>query len=321
MRQLLAAALLCIATLTAQADPLADPLAWLGRITAAGKQLNYAGLVVYHSGDRSETSRISHMVLGGEEFEKLETLDGSPREVIRTRDEVRCFLPGQRTLIVDQPLGRRSFPSRLTSSYSSLAESYRIRKGEVSRVAGLEAQQILLEPKDDLRFGHVLWADTRSGLLLKAKMVNQAGKSVEQFAFTEINIGAELPRSEFRSRFDNASGWRVINARGTELSEDSLGWTFRTPLPGYKMSSAVKRKIGPNDGEVTHVVFSDGLAAVSVFVEPVAGDDASVLGPSTSGPVNIFKRRVGAYLVTTLGEVPAKALQMLADGAERAGTR
>ncbi|MBX3679144.1 MucB/RseB C-terminal domain-containing protein [Cognatazoarcus halotolerans] len=316
MKQLLAAALLVFGALTARAEGSSDPLAWLGRITMAGKQLNYSGLVVYHAGERSETSRISHMVVAGDEFEKLETLDGSPREVIRTRDEVRCFLPGQRTLIVDQPLGRRSFPSRLTSSYASLAESYRIRKGEVSRVAGLEAQQIVLEPKDELRFGHVLWADVKSGLLLKAKMVSRSGKSIEQFAFSEINIGAQMEQSEFRSRFDNANGWRVINARGTELAGDSLGWTFRNPLPGYRMTSAVKRSIGPNRGDVTHMVFSDGLAAVSVFVEQVSDDDTSPEGASTSGPVNIFKRRVGRFLVTALGEVPDKALQMLADGAE-----
>lgn len=316
MKQLLAAALLFLGVLSAHAEPPSDPLAWLGRITTAGKQLNYSGLVVYHSGDRSETSRISHMVVAGDEFEKLETLDGSPREVIRTRDEVRCFLPGQRTLIVDQPLGRRSFPSRLTSSYASLAESYRIRKGEVSRVAGLEAQQIVLEPKDELRFGHVLWADMKSGLLLKAKMVNHLGRSIEQFAFSEINIGAELEKSDFRSRFDNANGWRVINARGSELAGDSLGWSFRNPLPGYKMTSAVKRNIGPNRGDVTHIVFSDGLAAVSVFVEEASDQDSGTDGASTSGPVNIFKRRVGKYLVTALGEVPDKALQMLADGAE-----
>lgn len=316
MRQLLAAALFLFGAFFAHADQVSDPLAWLGRIATAGKQLNYAGLVVYHSGERGETSRISHMVVGGEEFEKLETLDGSPREVIRTRDEVKCFLPGQRTLIVDQPQGRRSFPSRLTSSYASLAESYRVRAGEVSRVAGLEAQQIVLEPKDDLRFGHVLWADTKSGLLLKAKMVNSAGKSIEQFAFSEINIGAEFEESEFRSRFGDANGWRVINARGTELSDDRLGWSFRNALPGYKMTSAVRRKIGPNRGDVTHIVFSDGLAALSVFIEEISDKDSSAVGPATSGPVNIFKRRVGKHLVTVLGEVPAKALQLLADGAE-----
>ena len=219
---------------------------------------------------------------------------------------MKCFLPGQRTLIVDQPQG---------ATIVSIATDLLVCKPRrvISRprgrsVAGGRTGGAADRPRaqDDLRFGHVLWADTKSGLLLKAKMVNSAGKSIEQFAFSEINIGAEFEESEFRSRFGDANGWRVINARGTELSDDRLGWSFRNALPGYKMTSAVRRKIGPNRGDVTHIVFSDGLAALSVFIEEISDKDSSAVGPATSGPVNIFKRRVGKHLVTVLGEVPPR---------------
>lgn len=297
----------------AAGEPGADAMAWMARIYAAGQKLNYSGVIVYQAGQRSETSRIVHLADGGHELEKLETLDGSPREVIRTRDQVRCYLPRQRTLIVDQASGSRGFPARLVASYASLSEHYRIRLGELGRIAGLEAQQVVLEPKDDLRFGYVLWADTRSGLLLKARLQDEAGRMVEQFSFTEVRVGDDIRRDEFVSRFDNEPGWRVINARGTEVDGDGVGWKVRFMVPGFKLVSAVRRTLGEAHGKVVHMIFSDGLAAMSVFIEPMPREREATLGASNSGPVNIFSRRVGDHLVTVLGETPARAVEVLAD--------
>ena len=150
-----------------------DPLSWLGRISSAGQRLNYVGTFVYQSGGHVETSRIAHRVDADGEHERLEVLDGSPREIIRRGNEVHCVLPDERTVIIDEAGGRRAFPARLPASLSGLAESYRIRKGEVSRVAGFEAQALVLEPKDDLRYGHTLWAEMQTGLLLKSRMVTR----------------------------------------------------------------------------------------------------------------------------------------------------
>ena len=182
------------------AEVPSDPLTWLGRIAAAGQRLNYSGTFTYQSGNRSETSRIVHVRDSGGEFERLETLDGSPREVIRNNGEVRCVLPAQKTVIIDQAGSRRAFPSRLAEAWMNLSESYRIRRGELSRVAGLEAQQIILEPKDDLRYGYLLWADVQSGLLLKSRMVSERGETIEQFAFNEVKGVGSSSRSGTRTR-------------------------------------------------------------------------------------------------------------------------
>ncbi len=291
----------------------ADPLSWLGRISSAGQRLNYVGTFVYQSGGQVETSRIAHRVDARGEYERLEVLDGSPREIIRRGSEVHCVLPDERTVIIDEAGGRRAFPVRLPASLSGLAESYRIRKGEVGRVAGYEAQALVLEPKDDLRYGHTLWAEMQSGLLLKARMVDEKGGLIEQFSFSEVRIGGEVEAELLASRFEPGDGWRVVNARGSDMPIGEAGWGLAEPLPGYTLSSVMRRPLGRDRGQAMHMVFTDGLATISVFIEPVGDGSAIGLGPVSSGAINIYKRTVDGHLVTTLGEAPERAVRRIGD--------
>lgn len=293
-----------------------DPLSWLGRISSAAHKLNYTGTFTYQSGKHMEASRITHLVDASGEYEKLEALDGSPREVVRNNDEVQCFLPEQKLLIVDQFGARRSFPARLPPSPSALAENYRIRKGEVSRIAGMESQQIILEPRDDMRFGHHLWADVASGLLLRARLMGEKGDSIEQFVFTEVQIGAPFDKEKVRSRFTRSADWKVVNARGNDVKVEDIGWVFKHSIPGFRQVVSVARQARKERGEAYHVVFSDGLAAISVFIEPESGKGTAQSGLSASGSFNIFRRSVADHRITVLGEVPAQALVRIADGVE-----
>ena len=137
----------CCLTLSLSGPALAqqspDGVRWLSRAVAAVHSLNYSGTFVYQSGAQTETSRITHMIDGGREFEHLEVLDGSPREVIRGNDEVKCYLPESRTLIIEKRARRSSFPVLLPASMAGLAEYYVISKGPTSRVAEHESQSIL----------------------------------------------------------------------------------------------------------------------------------------------------------------------------------
>jgi len=315
MRRIAAALGVCAALLhlPALAEMPADPLAWMGRIASAGQRLNYVGTFMYQSGGHVETSRIAHKVEGGVEFERLEVLDGSPREVIRTGAEVRCVLPEQKTVIIDEAAGRRAFPARLPMSPVGLAETYRIRKGDVVRVAGMDAQALVLEPRDDLRYGHTLWAEVQSGLLLKARTVNETGQVIEQFAFSDVRIGGDVGDELLKPRFTDVDGWRLVNARGSDLAKADSGWLVAEDIPGYVLTSVMRRPLGPERGQAVHMVFSDGLASVSVFIEPVA-DGASVgLGPLANGAINVYKRPLNGHLITVLGEVPERAVRRIGD--------
>lgn len=298
------------------ADAPMDALQWLQRVTAAAQKLTYSGTFVYQSGSQTETSRISHLYEAGNELERIEVLDGSPREVLRRNDEVQCFLPESRLMIVEKRGARQSFPALLPASMAGLMDHYSIRKGGTGRVAGLESQSILIEPKDDLRYGHQLWIDTQSGLLLKAGLVNERGEPLESFAFTELRIGAPVDREALKPR-SSPDDWKIHNVRASEAKGDSGQWLFRTQLPGFRKVSGMRRESQGNMPEMTHMIFSDGLAAISVFIEPLAGrKDKPEIGHFAMGAINIYKRIVGDYLLVAMGDVPQTALKRLADGVE-----
>lgn len=319
MRRMAAALSVCalLFQTAALADSGGDPVSWLGRIASAGQQLNYSGTFIYQSGGNLETSRITRLVDASGERERLEVLDGSPREVIRNNAEVRCVLPDQRLVIMDRSGTARSFPSRLPGSYASVGEHYSVRAGEPARVAGLDTQLIILEPRDDLRYGHMLWADLASGLLVKARMVGPEGELIEQFAFTDVRIGGEIAAEALQPRFEGGQDWRVIDVQGEVVREEDSDWVLASPLPGYLLKSIVRRPLGNERGEILHMVYGDGLAAISVFVEPVGADHPSPPAEALhSGAINIYKRLVSGHLVTALGEAPARAVRMLGDGIE-----
>jgi sigma-E factor negative regulatory protein RseB len=168
-----------------------DGAALLGRAAdAAHAQLQ--GTIAYQRASGVETARLIHVNDGGEEFEKLYNLDGPAREVIRSNGEVRCYYPDAKVVRVEPRTFRNAFPSLSPQQQSSLAQYYTVRKGGIGRVAGLEAQAWTFEPKDGLRYGHELWTDPTTGILLKARMINERGEVVEQIAFLDIVLGAKL---------------------------------------------------------------------------------------------------------------------------------
>ncbi|MDD5250548.1 MAG: MucB/RseB C-terminal domain-containing protein [Rhodocyclaceae bacterium] len=312
----LAAALvvLCLA-LPAWAEAPPDALQWLYRVADAARKLTYTGTFIYQSGARTETSRITHLVEAGNELERIEVLDGSPREVLRHNDEVKCFLPETHLLIVEQrSTNRQSFPALLPTSLVGLTEHYTIRKGATSRVAGFESQAIIIEPKDDLRYGHQFWIDRRTGMLLKAELIGEHGDTIETFAFTELRIGGPVDRQALQSRPDKAGGdWKVVNIRTTRGDDNQ--WLFNAPLAGFRKVMGMRRQMRPDVPEMNHIVFSDGLAAFSVFIEPLAGSKPET-GQFAMGTINVYKRIAADHLLVVMGDLPPASLKKLADGME-----
>lgn len=319
IRLVLLGAAALFATWSAWAEPVGgEGLGWLGRIAMAAQKLSYTGVFVYQNELHTETSRIVHVVDVAGERERLEALDGSPREVLRADGEVVCYLPAQRMVLKEKEGQHKSFPASLPASLGSLTESYVIKKGVVTRIAGQESQQIILEPRDKFRYGHLLWADMGSGLLLKARMVGERNEILEQFTFTQVQIGGNIDPSDLKSRLaGGASAWRVQDARGGEEVADVRGWGFRNAIPGFRKTASMKRHLGANASEVVHLVFSDGVASISVFIEPFAPNEKPVSGQFKTGATNIYKRFAGDQLVTVLGEVPPQTLKRLGDGIER----
>ena len=299
----------------AQTDPSA--LQWLQRIYAATQTLSYAGTFVYQHGQQVETSRIVHVVEPSGPRERLEALDGIPREIIRTRDEVVCYLPASMTVKIDRQPGQQMFPSILSAQIRDLGDNYSIARGEIERVGGYSCQIIALEPKDRMRYGHRLWADVNTGMLLKAKTFNEKNEMVEQFAFTELKIGGNISRDLLKSRFSRKiRGWRVEDSAATNANLAEAGWSIRTTPPGFRTVTELTRTLGGASG-VGHIVLSDGLAAVSVFIEPAASKQAvQQAGLVRQGAVNVYMRQVGNHWITVVGEAPPESVKYIANAVE-----
>jgi sigma-E factor negative regulatory protein RseB len=295
-----------------------DALAWLHRMNQASRSLNFSGVYVYESSGRSESTRITHVVDGSGQHERLESLDGMAREVIRFNDEVQTFLPGERLVIVDRA-ATGSFPGRSAAVMGGLSDFYVVRLGETGRVASREVQSIRLDPRDDMRYGHELWADVATGLLLKARMLKPSAEVIEQFAYSEIVIGQQVDRERVTPRYSRGADWKTVNARGSDLRAEELGWVFRGLPPGFRQISMARRPIRKGAPEALHAVFSDGLASVSVFIEASGGRNMSVPPrQNLLGPVSMYRSMRADAVITVIGEVPPAALKRIAEGVESA---
>jgi sigma-E factor negative regulatory protein RseB len=286
-----------------------ESLAWLKKIQEATRNLSYSGTFVYQQGKQSETSRITR--LASADVEKLEVLDGLPRELVRSRDTVRCYLPQAKVVKVEQRTPDRNFPALLPERINALARHYDIALGETRRIAGFECQSVNLTPKDNLRYGYHLYADRASGMLIGAVTVDSTGNQIEQFMFTQLAIGNVTP--EMVKPRQTAAGWRVEDAEAAPTT--LIGWTLKPDVPGFQKVVELKRRM--ESKVVGQVVFSDGLAAVSVFIEPLdARRDPPRTGLASLGAIHIYTREVANHMVTVVGEAPAASVQRIANAVE-----
>jgi sigma-E factor negative regulatory protein RseB len=289
-----------------------DATAWLGRAATAARQLNYVGTIVYQYGPRMETSRLVHMSEAGNEYEKLWNLEGPAREVIRTSGEVYCFYPDAKVVRIEPRVFRNAFPSLSPQQQKSLAEYYDFKRAEPGRVAGIEAEAFVFEPKDGLRYGHKFWADSATGLLLKARVLNEKGDVVEQFAFTDLAIGVKVDRSMVRPSWPTPPpDWQIRQIGPGEVDARETGWIVTRVPAGFVKIAEGYRTLRATRPPVAHLVFSDGLVTVSVFVEPVGGTAHST-GLKQEGAVNMYIRQLEDHVVTVLGEAPPVTIRQIA---------
>jgi sigma-E factor negative regulatory protein RseB len=305
----------------AKADAGRDAAEWLERIYSASENLSYRGTFVYQHDEEVETSRVTRIVDTDGVHERLEALDGTPREIVRVNDEVKCYLPASMTVKVERGVSAKPFPLR-DADVARIGEQYDIRKGGLERAAGRKCQAIILVPKDDLRYGHKLCADVETGLLVTAKAFNGRGQMVERFSFTQLTIGGPIDKALLRSRYTGTGGdWRVESHAAAAADLDELGWKINALPPGFRRVNTLKRD-GGSGHAVAQIVVSDGLAAVSIFIEPLAlKSQPRPLGLSHKGAVSIYSRKLDEHLVTAVGEVPGESVRRIAGAVERGASR
>jgi len=304
-------AALCGLLLAVAANVNAESLDWLKIVAFAAHQTDYSGVFVYQYDNRIETSRIIHVVEADGEYEKLESLDGPKRKIIRHHGQVWCYI-NNKMVQVDSQQVRIRFPAFLPEQISTLSANYQAEQIGVARVAGYSSQVILFEPKDNLRYAHKIWADTGSGLLLKAAVLGDKDQIIEQYTFTQLQIGGNIDRSWIGTTAPDSSlpMSQELAKGGTPVNS---GWTVGALPAGFKKTMEIQRPMRGKHTPVTQIVFSDGLSAISVFIEPDDGGEDNVGGLSSRGAVNLYHKVVAGQLFTVVGEVPARTVIQVLD--------
>jgi len=299
--------LLSIAT---QAGDL-PPHQLLERMNEAVRTLDYEGRFVVQSGEQLDAMYIVHRADNGAEKERVVALNGEPREFIRSDEAIACLVPGKDQHInIGRRANGRSFSPLRGVSGAQLDATYRVELLEPARVAGREAHQVLIQPRDDLRFGYRLYVDKASNLPLRSVMLDDSQGIVSQMMFVELRVGQAItPIERDISAMQMAQAEPVEDSSIERLAPPA--WMFEDLPTGFQLNVHRRRSDNAADGPLEHFIFSDGLATVSVYVQP-GRHGGEFDGVSQRGAASAIGRSLGEHEVIVVGEVPIKTLQMFA---------
>jgi sigma-E factor negative regulatory protein RseB len=313
---------LALAMPAARSDDRAEAERWIERMGTALERLNYEGTLVELAGEQATVMRVVHRHERGMTSERLTAIDGVGREIIRHGDEVTCILPDQRTVLVDRRDNVPGSTSRLRARFGGrpvfAAAHYRLALEPGPVLAGRPTQLLVVEPTDGLRYGYRLWLDDETALPLKLQVAGDGGAVVEQVLFADIRVGEPIADAAVRaSQPTDGYTWRQAGPAPATGAVPAPWAAVRLP-PGF-VQQAATTKPGRSAAPVTQLVYSDGAATVSVFIEPDAGADGPGAGAATEGPggtrlgsASVFTLVRSGHRVTAMGEVPAPTVEMIA---------
>ena len=299
--------------------------AWLLRIHEAASHRNFQGTFVVSGGGAVSSARISHFCQGPNQFERSEALDGQARQVYRHNDIVTTLWPATKVAMVEQRDLLAQFPALLQAGDDHIAEFYDVSPQGAERVAGREANVLMVKPRDAFRYGYRLWADQGSGLLLRADVIGERSEVLESSAFSDVAIDVKPQPESVLQPMRKLDGYRVVRPVLTPTRLEAEGWTMRQSAPGFRQVSCVKR---PMEGagavdkaatrpQVLQSIFSDGLTYVSVFIEPFDPHRHTRPMLASVGPTQTLMQQQGDWWVTVVGDVPPATLRVFAKGLER----
>ncbi len=290
-----------------------SPEQWLQVVQQAARRLDYSGTMVYQQGTEVRMSRIVHVFDGKVSHERLQPMDGRPREFIRNADEVKCLIPEAKRIVIERKARAESFPALAATAASELLQSYSVKVVGPERVGGFDCQVLEIRPRQADRYGYRLWVDRSTGLLLRSQTLGERGEVLEQMAFADVRVGG-VDREQLKPSW-TTEGWKVEEAAHRPVDLKEQGWRL-TPPSGFKALFTVRRPMA--SGPALQAVYSDGLASLSVFIEPAAAPGSSE-AIASRGPINAYTRRLGDSDVTVVGEIPAETARAVAMAAERVG--
>jgi sigma-E factor negative regulatory protein RseB len=289
---------------------------WLLRMHEASRRRSYIGTFVVSSyAGALSSARIWHACEGDVQMERVESLSGVPRAIFRRNDDVVTFLPESKVARSEKRDSLGLFPNLLTGSENSIPDFYAARRLGGDRVAGHDADVVQLAPRDNLRYGYRIWSERKSGLVVKLQTLDTEGNVLEQAAFSELQLDAPVRMDRLAQMMASTDGYRVEKSDVVKTTASAEGWTLKTSVAGFKPMSCYKRPASEN---TMQWIFSDGLATVSLFVEPYDRQRHTQEGLFAAvGATQTLTHRMQDWWVTAVGEVPPHTLKAFALGLER----
>jgi len=303
------------------ADADADEIrGMLDRMVRASRSLDYIGTFVYRNGSIIRSMKIIHRAAASGSHERLVALSGAPREVIRDGERVICIFPDDRAVVITRRRPGHLYPSATfdpeVAIDSAIGEFYILTSDGTDRVADREADVIRIRPRDRYRYGLRLAIGRETGLLLNMELLEDNSTALEQIVYTHLELPASIPDEALKPRISDAGYRRYVagDLEGTEHQSAARAqeWIIDWLPAGFRMTDESYGRIPPGEEAVYHRVYSDGLASLSLFIEPAAGVGDRIEGLSSVGAVNAYSRVIDGYQLSVVGEVPAIAVERVA---------
>ena len=305
-------------------DTSTDAIKWLEKMAVAMKTLNYEGTFIYMHDNQLESMQIIHGKDKTGEHERLFSLNGAAREILRVNDELTCILPDSRAVMVEKSRPKQYIPPALLTITKKLGRFYEFKVLGEDRVADKTAQVIAVHPRDPYRYGYRLWLDKETGLLLKSDLVNTEGESLEQVMFTQLDILDYMPSAHLKPMisghdfkwFESKHQPDAFLSKSNKNSAEKSEWKVAHVPGGFTKSMQKTHPLPANIMPVEHIVFTDGLSSISVFIEKSQESKDIFEGTSHMGAVHAYGTMIAGYQVTVVGEVPKDAVMMIGDSVQ-----
>jgi sigma-E factor negative regulatory protein RseB len=311
-----AAALLAFSGLFAAAIVVAanddiSPSEWLDRMDGAVQTTNYEGTVVREKDRKLETFEVVHTVTDGVVREKVIFKDGNGLEIIRNGNEVHCIFPDRESVLVEEWNDQSTLFSTLPSSDIQFGSEYDVSIVDFERIAGRKAIALAIRPHDNYRYGHRVWLDVKTGFPLQTQLIGDDGVPLEQVKFADIRIDAPIPASSLASSY-STEGWKWFSQPQKRARQEvDAPWVSDDVPAGFRVVSTHQETLSDGSSTVIHILYSDGLANVSVFIAPFNGKKKSKR--SSAGASNSYSTESGEFMITAVGEVPWVTVEQIAE--------
>lgn len=288
----------------------------LQRMNAAFTNLSYDGVFSYFNGGELTSLRVVHKVLNGVQRERLVHLNGAPREIIRHGEDVSCIvMPGDDLIALEKSIPAGPFARAFVRQFDRISDTYTVGRFGEGRVAGRMANRVAVSPKDRHRYGYRLWLDQDTALLLRSELVDHDGNKLEIFMFNQLRLGEDVADADLEP----------VDVHGTMVSHLTLqpadgqwqpaltgsgktaSWSTHWLPPGFEMATTDLRRKPSSGQNVSSLMYTDGLAAFSIFIERMPERGAASMVSQNGATVAVTHRvdgEDGYFLVTLVGEIP-----------------